>query len=195
MKKLFYLTTCTVAVFLAGMGTVLAAGLGQNIAVRLVGTETAYESGDLFDMYGVEGLPSYCWDFDLQDVNTGDVIGAITDCAAIVGVVGGTFGVDAIENLGFQVVGTAFFHLPGGTVGTRILTTVQPVTHGSPDVTHISGAIPQPDENNVIYGDGRFAGAEGTARLVGSGNFSDFLATGETYFDCIYVLDLGPENP
>ena len=194
MRRLLYTTIYAVVLVLTGTGTLFAAGLGQNIAVRLVGNATAYVGDDLFAAYGVEAPSSVCWDFDLEDVNTGNVIGSITDCGAIVGVFGGTLGEDDIEDLSFQVIGTSFFHLPGGTIGTQVLTTVQPVIHGSPDHTHITGAVPQPDENNVIYGDGRFANANGTARLSGTGNFSDFLATGEVYFDCIFVLDLGPEN-
>lgn len=194
MRKLLYTTVYAMVLVLTGMGTAFAAGLGQNIAVRLVGNATAYPGDDLFDAFGVEAPPSFCWDFALEDINTGNVIGSVTDCGAIVGVVGGTLGVDNIEDLGFQVIGTTFFYLSGGTVGTQVLTTVQPVTHGSPDHTHITGAVPQSDENNVIYGDGRFANAEGTARLSGTGNFSEFLATGEVYFDCIFVLDLGPED-
>jgi len=167
-----------------------AAGTGSNIGVRLIGTDTAYPSDDIFDAFGVQGPSSYCWDFVLEDITTGNVIGEVTDCGAIVGVIGGTLGVDDIEELGFEVIGTTFFHLPGGTVGTQVLTTVQPVTHGSFDHTHITGAIPQPDDNNVIYGDGRFANAEGTARLSGAGNFSQFLDTGELSADCVFVLDL-----
>jgi len=155
-----------------------AAGTGSNIGVRLIGTDTAYPSDDIFDAFGVQGPSSYCWDFVLEDITTGNVIGEVTDCG------------DDIEELGFEVIGTTFFHLPGGTVGTQVLTTVQPVTHGSFDHTHITGAIPQPDDNNVIYGDGRFANAEGTARLSGAGNFSQFLDTGELSADCVFVLDL-----
>lgn len=194
MRKLIYLTTCTLAIVLTGMSTALAAGLGKNIAVRLAGTATAYSSDDLFDAFGVGGPASYCWDFVLEDIKTGDVIGEVTDCAAIVGVVGGTFPGDPVADLGFQIVGTTFFYLPGGTVGTRVLTTVQPVTHGSPDYTHITGAIPQAGEDNVIYSDGRFASAEGPARLSGTIDLSAFLATGAISIDCIFVLDLGPEN-
>jgi len=191
MNPIRTLCLCAItATFIFTSSIAHAAGTGTNIGVRLVGTDTAYLSDDIFDAYGVEGPTAYCWDFILEDINTGNVIGEVTDCGAIVGVIGGTLGVDDIEDLGFQVIGTTFFHLPGGTVGTQVLTTVQPVTHGSLDYTHITGAIPQPDDNNVIYGDGRFASAEGSARLSGTGNFSQFLSTGEISADCVFVLDL-----
>jgi hypothetical protein len=192
MNTIRTLSLCAVAAALFFASSIThAIGTGTNIGVRLVGTATAYDSSELFDAFGIDAPPSFCWNFDLEDISTGNVIGEVTDCAAIVGVVGGTLGVDDIEDLGFQIIGTTLFHLPGGTIGTQVLTTVQPVTHGSPDITHITGAIPQTEENNVIYGDGRFATAEGTARLSGSGDLSGFLATGAVYFDCIFVLNLG----
>lgn len=195
MRKHYFTTLGAFTLLLAGMGTAFAAGLGHNIAVRLVGDATGYVGDDLIASYGVEApSPAFCWDFDLEDINTGNVIGSVTDCGSIIGVVGGTLFIDDIEDLGFQVVGTTFFHLPGGTVGTQVMTTVQPVLFGSPDHTHITGAVPQPGENNVVYGDGKFAKAEGTARLSGTGDFSEFYSSFDVYFDCIFVLDLGPET-
>ena len=161
-----------------------AVGKGNNIAVRLLGTATAYPSADLFDAYGVVGPASDCWDFDLVDIKTGNLIGDVTDCAATAGEVGDVS----------QLIGTTFFYFPGGTVVSQVYTTVQPVTHGSPDFTHITGAIPGLDEYNVIYGDGKFRNAEGPVRLSGAVNLSNLFSEGEITIDCLFTLDVGPTN-
>ena len=46
-------------------------------------------------------------------------------------------------------------------------------------------------DDNVIYGDGKFSGASGTARLSGSVNLSELDSDGLITFDCIFVLDVG----
>ena len=175
------LAVCAAATALfLGAGPVQAEGNGGNIGVRLVGTAQAYPSTELFEAYGVAGPLSDCWDFDMVDITTGEFIGSVTDCGAITGVAGD----------GLQVVGTTFFHFPGGTLGTQILTTVAPVTHGSPGFTHITGALPGDGEKNVVYGDGRFASMQGTARLSGAGDFTRLFVDGVITIDCLFVLDL-----
>ena len=99
----------------------IAAGLGNNIAVRLVGSNASFSSNGVFSQYGITGPESFCWNFDMVDIKTGNSIGYATDCGAIIGVVGE----------GLQVLGTTIFHFPGGTVTSRVYTTVQPTTHGS----------------------------------------------------------------
>ena len=88
------------------------------------------------------------------------------------------------------LTGTTFFFFPGGTVVTQGRTTVQPTTHGSADFTHITGAIPQPGDNNVVYGDGKFKNASGPVRLSGAVNLVNFPA--QAAFDCVFILDVGP---
>lgn len=166
--------------FLAG-SQAFAAGVGNTIGVRLLGSDVAYAGDTLFNAYGVGGPASLCWDFAIHDIKTGDVIGDVTDCAEVT----------PVANDGFEVIGTTFFYFPGGTVVTRVTTTVQPVLHGSPDYTHITGAIPQAGDNNVIYGDGKFKNAEGPVRLSGAVDLTNFLATGEITIDCLFTLDIG----
>ena len=111
------------------------------------------------------------------------MIGDVTDCAEIV------------EDDPSRLIGTTFFYFSGGTVVSQVDTTVQPVTHGSPDFTHITGAIPWPGENNVIYGDGKFENAEGPVRLSGAVNLSNFdpeMGKYEITIDCLFTLDVGP---
>jgi hypothetical protein len=182
MQRSFFVAITLILLFMED--SAFAAGPGNNIAARLLGTATAYPSTDLFDAYGVVGPDSFCWDFDLVDIKTGNSIGDVTDCAAIVGVVGTDLGD------GYQALGTTFFYFPGGTVVSRVYTTVQPVTHGSPDFTHVTGAVPQEGVDNVLYGDGKFPGAKGTVRFAGTGDFSTCFINGEIAIDCLFTLDI-----
>jgi hypothetical protein len=88
---------------------------------------------------------------------------------------------------GLALTGTSFFHLPEGELVSRGTTTVQPVTAGSPTVTHITGAIPRPGENNVLSGTGAFKDAAASVRISGAVNMSNF-DNGEITFDCIFVV-------
>ena len=192
MRHIYNSSFATIALILLIMGnTAFAAGPGNNIAVRLLGTDTAYPSTDLFDAYGVVGPDSFCWDFDMLDIKTGNSIGDVTDCAAIVDVVGGAPGE---PDTGYAVIGTTFFYFPGGTVVARVYTTVQPVTHGSPLFSHITGAVPLEGTDNVLYGDGKFKGASGTVRFSGGGDLSTFFDDGIIYIDCIFTLDISTGN-
>jgi hypothetical protein len=137
-------------------------------------TEQQYRGEDL------AAAGAMCYDLDLVDVKSGDVIGSAADCLTDINEVGD----------GVALTGTTFFFFPGGTVVTRGLTTVQPKTHGSADFTHITGAIPQATDDNVIYGDGKFKNASGPVRLSGAVNLSNFPE--QATFDCIFVLDIGP---
>ena len=122
----------------------------------------------------------------MVDIKTGSIIGYATDCGAITEVVG------EASNQGWKVVGTTIFHFPGGTIASRVLTTVQPVTHGSPLFTHITGAVPLEGTNNVIYGDGKFQSATGTVRFSGTGDFSQMhpVLGGIINIDCIFTLKI-----
>jgi hypothetical protein len=171
------------ALFLALSTTVSAAGLGNNIAVRLVGTNSpllVVEAGALFEEFGIEPDPSaLCYPLDLVDVKTGKVIGDAVDCLTNID--------DETYAPGVALTGTTFFNFKSGTVVTQGLTTVQPILHVPNDFTHITGAIPSPGDNNVIYGDRKFHGVSGTARLSGAVNLTGF--PGSATFDCVFILD------
>jgi hypothetical protein len=161
-------------------GTASAAGLSNNIAVRLVGTADMYNGDTLFENFDLPAEGALCYDLDLVDVKSGNVIGSAADCLTNISGVGD----------GVALTGTTFFFFHGGTVVTRGLTTVQPTTHGSAGFTHITGAIPQAGDNNVIYGDGKFKNASGPVRLSGAVNLSNF--PDQATFDCVFILDIGP---
>ncbi len=181
MKHLRRLSFCTFVLALIIMGnTAYAAGLGTNIAVRLVGTGDLFNGDALFDEFDLTPVGALCYDLDLVDVKSGDVIGSAADCLSNLNPIGD----------GVALTGTTFFFFPGGTVVSQGLTTVQPVLYGSPDVTHITGAIPQPGENSVVYGDGKFQNASGPVRLSGAVNLTNF--PGQAIFDCVFILDVGP---
>jgi hypothetical protein len=161
--------------------TASAAGIGNNIVVRLVGTDMARDGTEMFELYGLEPPEEVlCFDVDLVDAKSGNVIGSASDCLS---------SISGDKVIGMALTGTTFFFFPGGTLISQGLTTVQPVLHGSPDSTHITGAIPSPDGNDVIYGDGKFKNANGPVRLSGAVNL-DMLGNGIITFDCVFIIDI-----
>jgi hypothetical protein len=123
-----------------------------------------------------------CFDGDLVDLATRRVIGTATDCLA--DIVGG-------PDVGMALVGTTTFNLPGGTLTSRGLTTVQPILTDPTEtpITHTTGAVPNAGANSIIEGTGRFANATGSVRLSGAVNLSN-LDNGEITFDCVFVINL-----
>lgn len=159
-----------------------AAGVGNNIAVRLVGTGQAYPGDDLFNDFGLDPLGALCFDVALVDAKTGSTIGSAIDCLSGI--------TPSVTDNGVMLTGTTFFFFPGGTLISQGLTTVQPVLHGSADFTHITGAVPSPSDNGVIYGDGKFKNAAGPVRLSGAVNLSMLNSDGLITFDCVFVIDI-----
>jgi hypothetical protein len=146
----------------------------------LVGTGQAYDGNGLFEEFGLDPLDALCFDVDLVDAKTGNVIGSAIDCLSnVINVEGG-----------IKLTGTTFFFFSGGTLISQGLTTVQPVLHGSTDFTHITGAVPSPSDNSVIYGDGKFKNAAGPVRLSGAVNLSRLGSDGQIKFDCVFIIDV-----
>ena len=139
---------------------------------------------DRFCRDGVEDSAMY---FDVKVVNAknNQIIGRGTDCLSKVTPTG----------TGVALVGTTYFHLPGGSLITRGKTSVQPVLHPTVTprgltVTHITGAAS--DQNSVIGGTGRFASASGKVRLSGMVSMANFAGNvgDPIVFDCLFVVDL-----
>lgn len=171
----------TLAVIL--LASPIVAHAGNNLAVRLVGTAVGetrlIEVGD-----GSGGvIEALCFDLELRELNTDMPIGNATDCLSDITPVGD----------GLALTGTTIFDFHGGTLVNRGSTTVQPVTIGSPEITHITGAIPGEGERTIIpaLGTGRFKDRTGYARLSGAVAMVN-LPSGELQitFDCIFVIDL-----
>lgn len=159
-----------------------AAGIGNNIVVRLAGTGVAYAGDELFEEFDLTPLGATCFDVNLVDAKTGNAIGTATDCLS-------SISSSATDN-GIMLTGTTFFYFPGGTLISQGLTTVQPVLHGSSDFTHITGAVPSPGGNGVVYGDGKFKNATGPVRLSGAVNLGALNSAGMITFDCVFIIDI-----
>lgn len=160
-------------------------GAGNRWVFNLIGSDDMYV-GMVPDIDG-DGVEdeAFCFDVDLVNGKNRQVIGSATDCLS--NVEGGAQG-------GLMLVGTTFFNLPQGTLVTRGLTSVQPVNQVTvtPDgfpITHITGA--SGDSNAVLSGSGVFEGREGTVRLSGMVNLSEFTGAGTPiFFDCLFIVDL-----
>ena len=150
-----------------------------NLVLNLKGTATGFES-TVPDNETAGIMAGNCFEAELIYVPTGKVIGTGIDCLSKVRETGG----------GLALVGTAIFDFgPFGTLTTQGLTSVQPKTHGSDPITHITGAIPSVGENSIVDGTGLFEGATGTSRLSGAVNMSN-IHNNEITFDCLFIIDL-----
>ena len=74
----------------------------------------------------------------------------------------------------------------GHTFTVQGLVSIQATTHGSPGVTHITGAISPAGQNDIIAGTGRYSRLEATVRLSGAADLSAFPA--QVTFDCLFVF-------
>ena len=54
----------------------------------------------------------------------------------------------------------------------------------------MTGAVPSPSDNGVIYGDGKFKNAAGPVRLSGVVNLSMLNSDGLITFDCVFIIDI-----
>lgn len=169
------------ALLIAQTCFVAHAEAANQIVVNLLGTADGY---DRFvpDADG-DGVREYarCFDVDLVELPSKLVIGKATDCLS---------NIEADVSGGIKLIGTTFFRLRHGTLVSRGRTTVQPTTHGSPGITHITGAIPAAGENSILRGTRWFKGASGSVRLSGAVNMTADGVLGPISFDCIFVIDL-----
>ncbi len=125
--------------------------------------------------------PIDCFDLDIVDPRSGNVIGTGSDCLDLNSIT--PIGDDG----GFTLVNRQFFNLPGGTLVTELTTSIQPVGVGSPGATHITGMVPD-GPGQVLGGTRRFRNASGRVRLNGGIDMSLFPNT--ITFDCIFRVDL-----
>jgi hypothetical protein len=183
MKTLLKLATA-VLISTCLMSTVYAKPSkgGKNIVVRLVGTGEAYDGDSLFAEFGLDPAGATCFNLDLVDAKSGKVIGVAADCLSDIN--------ESVSDDGLMLTGTTFFFFKSGTLISQGLTTVQPKLHGSDNFTHITGAIPSPDDDSVIYGDGKFKKASGPVRLSGAVNLSKLDSEGKITFDCVFIIDV-----
>ena len=150
----------------------------KPMVLRLVGTDTESVQTVPDPNNLISDDQASCYTIDLIDVAQDRKVGVATDCISVLG----------LANGGVQVVGTTTFDFGGGhTFTSQGLTSVQPTTHGSPDVTHITGSIPTAGSNGIIAGTGRFRGLAAEVRLSGAVTLTSFPASAT--FDCLFVVD------
>ena len=153
----------------------------KPVVLQFRGTDDSPTQQQVPNPTGPGTIAADCFTIDLVDVNKDKVVGQATDCISVLGVIGDE------TNTGLLVVETATFDFGGGhTFTAQGLVSVQPTTHGSPDVTHITGSIPQAGQNDIIAGTGRYAGLDASVRLSGAANLSDF--PNAVTFDCLFVV-------
>jgi hypothetical protein len=166
-----------------------ARGFSKNFVVVLGGTGTPDDSGEHFYQLGLgdelaELGGATCFDIDLINPKTGNVIGSGADCLSQI---------NPSDNGGMSLTATTFFYFPGGTLVSQGLVTVQPklpglVRNGLEEFSHVTGAAPSLSENSVIYGDRKFKKAAGSVRLSGLVNLGNFPSSID--FDCVFIIDL-----
>ena len=158
---------------------------GKHLVLNLTGSGDMYES-TVPDIDG-DGTDDHAMCFDVQvvDARNNQILGKGTDCLSMVTPTG----------TGVALVGTSYFHLPGGSLITRGKTSVQPVLHPTVTprgltVTHVTGAAS--DKNSVIGGTGRFENTSGKVRLSGMVSMANFAGNvgDPIVFDCLFVVDL-----
>jgi hypothetical protein len=160
----------------------------NRVMVKLIGTGHMYNQlvPDI-DGDGMDDMAD-CFDLDLIDVKTGELIGNGSDCIANFTNVGGAGAADA----------TFYVNTPRGSLVVRTKSTAAPVTRettrpdGSGIFTHVAGAASH--EDRVLSGTGRYRNRTGTVRLNGLMDWSKF--TGQVgdplYIDCFLEINLDP---
>ncbi len=131
----------------------------------------------------INGVPTQnsCFTVDLIDMTSGRVVGKATDCIAAKK--------DDQHASGLEVVGTTIFDFgEGHSFTSRGLTTVQATTHGSPGITHITGAVPPQGENSIVGATGRFQNLKARVRLGGAVDMSRMATENRVFFDCMFVV-------
>ncbi|WP_273857178.1 hypothetical protein [Photobacterium sp. GSS17] len=162
----------------------------KRLALRVAGKGYMYEK-EVPDYDGDKKPDSaYCFDLEVKEIISGDVIGSATECWSEV----------TSEGDGSKLIGTTFLYLSGGLVVTRGQTTVQPVlqetkTYDGYTITHFTGA--SNDKNGIIKTSGDYAWNKGSVRascLVDRSEYYESVGDG-IYFDCLLVLDLKKFQP
>lgn len=157
--------------------SVAGAPQGGPSVYRLLGIGEAYASDQVPDGAGGT-LEATCFDVELWDVTQNRRVGTASDCLS---------GISAVGD-GLALTGTTKFDFGNGHhFWTQGLTTVQPTTHGSPNFTHVTGAV-DTSGNGIIAGSGRFSSFAATARLSGAVNLSQLDSSGLITFDCLFVV-------
>lgn len=158
--------------------------IGKQLVLNAKGKATAY----LCDIPATElgTTQALCFDVPLFNMKTGAYVGVLTDKLA---------DVTPVDGGGLTVIATSTFKFtewkkkPSFT--TRVLGNVQPFIDGSESMTHVTGYIPYPGENNILSGTKQFRHASGSVRESGAVNLASFqgLPGDEVVIDFIWVIN------
>jgi len=173
MKKLI-LILAAIAIAIPAM--VQAHSQEQSLVVVFTGNPT----GEFRD---IDGTEFDCFDLDIIDPVSGKSVGSGSDCLDL----GSITPIE--DDGGFTINNVQFFNLKGGSIVTRLTTTIQPAGAGSVGVTHITGAISADGSNQILDSDGRYQNAQGRVRLNGAVDMSLFASDNIISFDCIFRID------
>ena len=149
----------------------------RNIVVALKGTAV----GEMQRLETPSGpVDALCFEVDMIDVNTGEVVGRGVDCLTNV----------TPNGAGLSLIDYPIFEFPYGTIIAESPVSVRPVEVPFPDVTHLTGSFPAfAGENNIVFANGRFEGRTGSVRMSGGVDMSQLETLGQITFNCIFVID------
>lgn len=158
--------------------------VGKELILNAKGSATAYLCEiPPTDQGTTEAL---CFDVPLFNMKTGAYVGTLTD---------GLADVLPLTSGGLTATATSVFKFtewrrkPSFT--TRVHANVQPFIAGSESMTHLTGFMPNPGENNILSGTKQFRYASGSARESGAINLAAFqgLPGDEVNIDFIWVIN------
>lgn len=144
--------------------------------------------GEMQEIETPDGIvEANCFEVILYDLETDRVIGHATNC---------------VYNLQFDECGNAsvtehniFRFFGRGTLTVNATGTLAAVTT-DPEltpVTHVTGAIPFPDDNNIVSGTRAFRHARGSVRLSGGINLM-MIQENIVNLDCLFVIKFHRED-
>ena len=175
------------ALFILNGSDVRADDSEDHIVVVLSGTAAGVNRN-------INGVVMPCFDVDLLDPESGESIGAGTDCLDLSSITPIDSDGDGIGDGGFEMFNTTFFHLDDGTIEALSRTSILPAGPGSPQVTHFTGAKPLPGTNQILTGTDDFEDAEGRVVLNGGVDMSIFASDGIITFDCVFRIELNGDD-
>lgn len=186
-KNALAIITVLATLYCVGAGNAIATEYGhegKRLVLNAKGVGAAYVCEIPPTALGT--TVAYCFDIPLLNPNTGETVGMLTSSLADV------VHVDPNEPSRMFATITSSFQLGSFKLVTRGPGSVQPFTGGSPTMTHMTGAIPSPGENNVLSGTGRFASATGSVRESGAVNLSAFRGQpgDKITYDLLFVIML-----
>lgn len=122
-----------------------------------------------------------CFEIPLERLGNGKIIGTGIDCLS---------NIQADEETGAVTLSdVAVFNIKKNVLVSVGDVTIQPNLTEDPNVTHITGSFPT--EDNIVYGTKKFEDANGSVRLSGGVDMSQFPNT--IFFDCIFVINLNED--